>query len=180
MRLPSHAPVRCLLWHFDAISTSTNVYVHLHADCKIRYYHNYYVHDDFRHFYSSDIPAVVQIENHAFVESELCELYTSFMLFAWVSQHNCANIHNASIKRSAQRQDLSTELSISSEQVSRAFVMNALLRDCAENGTALILPNDGDHDERLKNAMERRNQQMILRGQIERMHACNRGDFLSF
>lgn len=117
---------------------------------------------------------MIQIENHAYVEYELCELYTSFMLFAWVSQQNCSNIHNASIKRSVLRHDSSTELSISSEQVYRAFVMNALLRDCAENGSALILPNLGDHYERLKNAMERRNRQMVMRGQTERMHACNR------
>lgn len=124
------------------------------------------------------MPDFIQIENQAYVEAELCELYTNFMLFAWVSQQNCSNIHNASIKCSASKRDGDTsngkDLTISSEQVLRAFVLYALLRDCAKEGSALILPHLGDHDDRLKCAMERRNTKMILRGQTERMHACNR------
>ncbi|KAF9538564.1 hypothetical protein CPC08DRAFT_824622 [Agrocybe pediades] len=144
-------------------------------DCKIRYYHNYYTDDNIRIFYSPEIPRVVQIEDHAFVETELCELFTSLMLFAWVSSQNCANILNASVKRtSTVSSNTSDDLSISSEQVFRAFVLNGLLRECYEQGTTLLLPDLGDHDDRLKAAMELRTRNIIAHGQKERMHACNK------
>ncbi|KAF8158822.1 hypothetical protein BJ912DRAFT_866425 [Pholiota molesta] len=141
--------------------------------CKIRYYHNYYTQDGTRHYYSSEVPASIQIEDHAFIESELCELFTSFMLFAWVSSQNCANILNASITRRSIELG-SDDLSISSEQVFRAFTFNALMHDCSESGNALSLPDIGDHDARLKCAMELRNKKMISAGQKEKMHACTK------
>jgi hypothetical protein len=52
--------------------------------------------------------------------------------------------------------------------------MNALLREAAEDGVCLILPGIGDNDERLKQAIELRNRKMIICGQKERMHACNK------
>jgi len=144
----------------------------------MRYYHNFYTLNGARHFYNSNIPRFIQIEDHAFIEAELCELFTSYMVLAWVSQQNCSNIHNASIKRSSLRSshgDSSTEeLSLSSEQVFCAFTLNGLLRESAEEGIALVLPDLGDHDDRLKVAMEIRNKKMIHKGQRERMHACSR------
>jgi hypothetical protein len=142
----------------------------------MRYYHNFYTLNGARHFYNSNIPRFVQIEDHAFVEVELCELFTSYMLLAWVSQQNCANIHNASIKRSSLRSSrrATQEPSLSSEQVFRAFSLNALLRESAEEGAALVLPDLGDNHDRLKVAMEIRNKKMIHKGQKERMHACSR------
>jgi hypothetical protein len=47
-----------------------------------------------------------------------------------------------------------SERRISFEQVSRAFMLKALLRDSGENATALILPDGGDNDERLRQAIE--------------------------
>ena len=100
----------------------------------------------------------------------------SYMLLAWVSQQNCSNIHNASIKRSSLRSShgVTDELSLSSEQVFRAFALNSLLREAAEEGNALVLPDIGDNHDRLKVAMEIRNKKMIHKGQKERMHACSR------
>ena len=98
------------------------------------------------------------------------------MLLAWVSQQNCSNIHNASIKRSSLRSSrgVADDLSLSSEQVFRAFALNSLLREAAEEGNALVLPDIGDNHDRLKVAMEIRNKKMIHKGQKERMHACSR------
>jgi hypothetical protein len=100
------------------------------------------------------------------------------MLLAWVSQQNCSNIHNASIKRSFLRSSPSCgatgELSLSSEQVFRAFALNSLLRESAEEGAALVLPDLGDNHDCLKVAMEIRNKKMIHKGQKERMQACSR------
>ena len=128
-----------------------------------------------RHFYNSNIPRFIQIEDHAFIEVELCELFTSYMLLAWVSQQNCSNIHNASIRRASLRSSrkATEELSLSSEQVFRVFALNSLLRESAEDGTALVLPDLGVNHDRLKVAMEIRNKKMIHKGQKEWMHACS-------
>lgn len=141
--------------------------------CQIRYYHNYYFHvlQQTRHFYVSQIPQFIEIGDHTFVESDLCELFTLLMLFAWVSHQNCSNIINTAITKS---QSHSFAGALSSEDVFRAFTMNALLREAAEDGVCLILPGIGDNNERLKQAIELRNRKMIICGQKERMHACNK------
>lgn len=129
--------------------------------------------DGTRQFYSTPIPQHIQIEDHAYIEADLCELFSDFMLFAWVSAQNCSNIMNAAIKRNCRDEQCKT-LFISSEQVSRAFYLNALLRDSAERGEALVLPDIGDNDDRLKLAMEVRNKRIISQGQLEQMHACSK------
>lgn len=144
------------------------------ADCKIRHYHNYYTHEHLRHYYNrSDAPPAIQIEDHTYIDVHLCEYFTHASLFAWVSAHNSANIYNHCFSQVDRRKHHpSDKLTISSEQVSRAFTLNALLRDCAEHATLLILPDIGDNDERLKQATERRNKRIIAEGQSEKMHAC--------
>lgn len=144
--------------------------------CKTRHYPNYYVYEGVRQYYTPGLPKAIQIEDHAYIEPEACEVYTSMMLLAWVSQQNCSNIHNASIKRYKKKRpdDLSAPISISSEQVFRSFVLNALLLESGHNGVSLVLHDMGDHDDRLKCAMEMRNTRMIRIGQRERMHACGK------
>jgi hypothetical protein len=89
------------------------------------------------------------------------------MLFAWVSSHNCAAIYNHALSPLSNVAD--TALSLSSEQVWHAFVLNALFREHSKRHTTLILP-DGlgiDHDTQLKEAISSRN------GQHECLHACD-------
>ena len=153
------------------------IYFDVLTGCKVRYYPNYYIINDSRQFYDSNVPTYIQIEDHAYVEADLCELFTLYMLFGWISSQNCSNILNASIKRQFTPEDMGgkhpEEYFISSEQVFRAFALNGLLRDSAERGDSFILPNLGDNDDRLKCAMEVRSRRIISEGQVERMHACS-------
>jgi len=66
-----------------------------------------------------------------------------------------------------------TTTSLSSEQVWHAFFLHSLLRDSLERGKPLVLPDKGDHDNRLKCALELRNQCILRYGQREKMHACS-------
>jgi hypothetical protein len=66
-----------------------------------------------------------------------------------------------------------TTTSLSSEQVWHVFFLHSLLRDSLEFGKPLVLPDTGDHDERLKCALELRNQRILRYGQREKMHACS-------
>lgn len=142
---------------------------HRILECAIRHYPNYYVHDKMRHYYSAAVPDIIQIEEHAFLGTDLCELFTFCMLFAWVSSQNCGNIYNAAL---ASRSFGST-LEINSVQVFRGFMYNALLRECAERSVPLVLKDAIDNDGQLKEAMEHRNDEYVVNGQPERMHACN-------
>lgn len=54
----------------------------------------------------------------------------------------------------------------------RAFTLNALLREWLERKMTLIVPDGGDQDSRLKEAIEMRNYVIIQEGQKEKMHAC--------
>lgn len=93
------------------------------------------------------------------------------MLFAWVSHQNCSNILAAAIKRTGNG---FKGTPLSSEDVFRAFTINALLREAAEEGVCLVFPDTGDNDKRLQHAIELRNRKMIMHGQKEKMHACNK------
>ncbi|KAL0566230.1 hypothetical protein V5O48_015786 [Marasmius crinis-equi] len=142
--------------------------------CPIRYYPQYYVDKETsrRHYYSTDIPDIIQFEQHAYIEAHLCELMTMWMLFAWVSSQNCANIYNHGMNTNAW---IASQFTLTSEQVWRAFVLNALLRHSYEFGTALSMSEAKgiDHDSRLKDAQIVRNEYMDRNGQIERLHACD-------
>ncbi|KAF8236141.1 hypothetical protein L208DRAFT_1253191, partial [Tricholoma matsutake] len=141
--------------------------------CKIRYHHNYYTDNHLHlryYYYSSTVPSNIQIEEHTFVDAKLCEFFTHLSLFAWVSAQNNANVFNHTLLDTSSGS--TGDKTITSEQVSRAFVVNALLWESAENAAPLIVPDIGDNDERMKQAMELRNKRMIDEGQPHLMHAC--------
>ncbi|KAF8238474.1 hypothetical protein L208DRAFT_1228058, partial [Tricholoma matsutake] len=141
--------------------------------CKIRYHHNYYTNNHLHlryYYYSSTVPSNIQIEEHTFVDAKLCEFFMHLSLFAWVSAQNNANVFNHTLSDTSSGS--TGDKIITSEQVSRAFVVNALLWESAENAAPLIVLDIGDNDERTKQAMELHNKRMIDEGQPHLMHAC--------
>lgn len=141
--------------------------------CNIRFHPNYYVHEQQRVYYpATHVPEFVQIEDHAFISSELSELFTSCVLFAWVSAHNFATIFNSTLSHRGRSTESIPALTINAEQVWRAFFYHALLREHHERNINLVLLDIGDNDTRLKLALEARNAWYIRHGQPERMHAC--------
>ncbi|KAJ8489877.1 hypothetical protein ONZ45_g13412 [Pleurotus djamor] len=141
------------------------------SSCSIRFYPNYYVSDGLRHYYSSEIPSAIQIEDHAFISSDLCELFTLNMLFAWVSSQNNSHIYNTGLSRSSDL-ERSSKLTLTSDQAWRGFVYHALLRDSQTARVPLVVRDTGTNDKRLQEAMEKRNEDYINDGQPERLHAC--------
>ncbi|KAI0309790.1 hypothetical protein OF83DRAFT_1157459 [Amylostereum chailletii] len=145
--------------------------------CKIRYHPNYYITDGVRCYYGG-VPDTIQFEKHAYIETELCELFTMCTLFAWVSGQNCAKIYNAALaqpKSGAARPDDWPDtytFTLGTEQVWRIFFLNAILRDHAEQGSCLTLSDAGEQEPRLQAAMEARTTRMIEVGQPHKMHAC--------
>ncbi|KAI0313416.1 hypothetical protein OF83DRAFT_1141461 [Amylostereum chailletii] len=105
------------------------------TDCDIRYHPNYYIVDSTRCYYGG-VLAVIHLEDHALIETDVCEFFTMCMLFAWVSGQNCAKIYNAtlSVPEHAQPPGWPQTFALSSEQVWRSVYIYALLRDHAERG----------------------------------------------
>ncbi|KAJ8456037.1 hypothetical protein ONZ45_g18826 [Pleurotus djamor] len=156
--------------HFSLRFGSRNAYTTSFScsKCAIRFYPNYYIQKKTRFYYTSHVPPAIQIEDHAFVSDELCELFTHCMLFAWVSSQNCSNIFNHSMSQLAgSGHESESTLTLSSEQVSRAFLYNALLRESSEHCRPFVMSDSGDNDSRLKDALERRNKDYIYNGQPE-------------
>ncbi|KAI0083970.1 hypothetical protein BDY19DRAFT_998057 [Irpex rosettiformis] len=50
--------------------------------CRTCYHHNFYVSNE-RCIYYTDIPSVLQVSTHHFIEVQLIELWINSMLFAW-------------------------------------------------------------------------------------------------
>ncbi|KAJ3793389.1 hypothetical protein GGU11DRAFT_691873 [Lentinula aff. detonsa] len=121
--------------------------------CDIRYYLNYSVDikQHIRQYYvSDDIPEVLHLEEHSFIQTALSELFTACTLFAWVHE---------------------SRFVLTSIQVRRAFILILLLRDWREQGSTLVMLEQGDLDLRLKDLISERNNRMIIAGQPERLHA---------
>lgn len=55
-----------------------------------------------------------------------------------------------------------------------AFILQALLEDRIRNSTILQIPHVGNQDERFMAAMQERNERIILEGQDEMPHYCDR------
>ncbi|KAG7100133.1 hypothetical protein E1B28_001913 [Marasmius oreades] len=143
--------------------------------CPIRFYPQYYIDkkEARRHYYSTAVPDVIQLEQHAYIETALCELMTMWMLFAWVSSQNCANIYNHGMNSSHAWTD--SQFTLTSEQVWRGFVLNAMFRHSSESGAHWSMSDAKgiDHDLRLKELQCTRNEHMDRNGQSERLHACS-------
>ncbi|KAK1216033.1 hypothetical protein PQX77_021351 [Marasmius sp. AFHP31] len=112
---------------------------------------------------------------HAFISQKLCEVVTAWMVLAWVSAQNSAAIYNSALSSVGEGEGSSydSSLNLTSTQVWRAFVLNAPLRDRSESGQALVLTENLEHDQRLKEAQCARNKNMDRNGQPERLHACS-------
>ncbi|KAL0566058.1 hypothetical protein V5O48_015958 [Marasmius crinis-equi] len=141
--------------------------------CQIRFYPQYFVKGTHRFYYSPEIPSYIHFEQHAYISQKLCQIITAWMVLAWVSSQNSAAIYNGAMS-SIELQDFrhDSAFSLRSIQIWRAFVLNALLRDCSEIGQALVLTENLEHDQRLKEAQCVRNERMDRHGQPERLHAC--------
>ena len=108
------------------------------------------------------------------LESYTVSITVTDIIVSRVSSQNCANIFNIALQgpRHQQPTTFPYTFSLSPEQVFRAFTINALLREWSERKMRLIIPDNGDNDTRLKEAMEVRNYMLIHEGQREKMHAC--------
>ncbi|KAK1217866.1 hypothetical protein PQX77_019466 [Marasmius sp. AFHP31] len=149
-----------------------------HLVCPVRYYPQYYI--DYttktRHYYASTFPDFIHLEQHTYIQRTVCELFTIWMVFAWVSAQNSANIYNHALSGLADDWRVGSEsrFILTSEQVWRAFVLHTLFRRASEYNTALTMSEAPgvDQDLQLKEAQIDCND-LVARNRLrERLHAC--------
>ncbi|KIJ47694.1 hypothetical protein M422DRAFT_163649, partial [Sphaerobolus stellatus SS14] len=147
--------------------------------CYTRYYPNYCLHDKAsQRTYYGGIPQYIQSSKKIFVERSLCERFCTQMAMSWTSATNCARIYNAefddlraSIKLPA---GWKFTLKLDTDNSSDAFYLYSLLLDHSCQGSFLKLPHHAPNNtERLHDALELRNMQMVGPGQPEWNHACS-------
>ncbi|KAJ3925660.1 MAG: hypothetical protein NXY57DRAFT_906811 [Lentinula lateritia] len=156
---------------FLAYSTSLRC---KYASCDIRYYLNYSVDIQarLRRYYDKEIPEVIHLEEHSFIQTSLSELFTASTLFAWVSWQNTALIYNHALSPYGHEEVNESRFVLTSIQVRRAFVLTSLLKDWRTRGHSVVMREQGDLDSRLKDLICEHNNRMIIEGQPERLHAC--------
>ncbi|KAF7294714.1 hypothetical protein MIND_01008700 [Mycena indigotica] len=68
------------------------------TQCNTRYYHNYLVDKNWRHYYPGSSIDFMQVSGHFYMHRDVAELFASMKVNAWTSGTNCAKIYNESNK----------------------------------------------------------------------------------
>ncbi|KAG6914131.1 hypothetical protein DXG01_002276 [Tephrocybe rancida] len=164
------------------------------TSCNRRYHHNYSVHNKTStRLYYGGVPDVIQAAQHFFMESSVLELIANGMAFAWLSGENSARIYNKTLAHwnphihnnpvtfrdrlqlPISPQPWQTSLEMCPEDALNRFFLYSVLLHKAEHGTILILPhNVHSQMDRIKPALQERNEDMEGTGQENYAHACNR------
>ncbi|KAJ7112413.1 hypothetical protein C8R43DRAFT_1138890 [Mycena crocata] len=150
--------------------------IHMYCQhCKTNYHNNFSVNGGTRTYYQG-IPNLIQIGEHQFAELKLVNMWISSMLLGWFSATNSAKLYDISL---SDRHNLETGgwqfgLKLTTNHIWDAFTIKSLLDDCDRNAKLLQVAHVGDQDTRFKAAMEARNERMILQGQDEVPHYCDR------
>ena len=142
--------------------------------CKVNYHNNYYIKDGERVYYDN-IPQIIQVGNHQFIEVKVVNVWITLMVVSWTSATNCARFYNSALIGTRRPPPgWVIGFGVTSEQVSSAFVILSLLEDHAKRSKVLIVPHSGRESDRYKSAMRERNQRMRLYSQPEIQHYCKK------
>jgi len=98
---------------------------------------NYHVVDK-ESVYYNEVPNILQIGKHQFVETYLINMWISMMLFSWMSATNCARIYNTFSSSGIPPVVWQFNLSVTPSQVFNSFTLLSLLEDCQTQNTILI------------------------------------------
>jgi len=132
------------------------------------------VNDGFRTYYD-DIPDIIQIGNHQFVEYKVVCLWQTDMNLAWKSATNCARSYQYALaKGDGEPGDWKYGSLLKPSHIYDAFVIYSLLEFHQTRQSTLVVPHVGDQSYRLIEAMRARNAIIRLYGQPEIRHYCNK------
>ncbi|KAI0348894.1 hypothetical protein OH77DRAFT_1594523 [Trametes cingulata] len=149
-------------------------HVHLHCnDCGTEYYCDHSSYKGVRTYYA-DLPAIVQVATHTFMERDLLEHFLKLSLLSWTSATNAAHIYHNSLSGLGDNPETDARHRLRTEHVWDGFILNALLKDAKERAYVLRVPDTGEQKDRFTDAMRARNRHMQRAGQPEFNHYCTR------
>ncbi|KAJ7195626.1 hypothetical protein GGX14DRAFT_376784, partial [Mycena pura] len=150
--------------------------VHLNcAHCQTNYHNNFSVHKGIQTYYAG-IPSLIQIGEHQFAELKLVNLWISSMLLGWFSATNCAKLYDIALsdRHNMEAGGWQFGLKLTPDHIWDAFVIKSLLDDRQRHKSVLQVDHGGDQSARFQAAMAERNERIILFGQDEVPHYCDR------
>ncbi|KAF8807013.1 hypothetical protein BYT27DRAFT_7292820 [Phlegmacium glaucopus] len=142
--------------------------------CQTAYYHNYFVENGLRHYYDGDLPAIIQVGEHQYVERRLVDMWTTDSNIAWKSFTNCARTYKVALSGAdCIPTNWPFEAVLKGDHVQDGFTIVSLLEDHRERNSTLILPHTGEQANRFTEAIKARNARIKLYGQTEVNHRCD-------
>ncbi|THU86633.1 hypothetical protein K435DRAFT_804952 [Dendrothele bispora CBS 962.96] len=153
--------------------------------CGVVYHPDYFVktmstNERLRHYYDSkELPEIIQVATHHFIETKLAKIWTNSMLYGWCikmnSASNCARVYERTfVVDKAVPDDWTVQANIQPEFVYDAFKILALLQYHQRRNTQLCVPQECDQANRFDDEMERINQEIYEHGQPEIDHRCEK------
>lgn len=143
------------------------------SGCRTVYYPNYVVHGDVRQYYAG-IPEFIQVSGHKYIARDVLEHFTTLSVLSWTSATNAAHIYHESMSQLVGDARTDPQYRLRPAHTWDGFVLLALLRDTRVHGGVLEVPHTGQQKDRLKAAMQRRNERIRRSGQPEYAHWCNK------
>jgi CxC5 like cysteine cluster associated with KDZ transposases len=125
--------------------------------------------------YYDNIPDILQVGEHQFVERRVIHLWRTDMNLAWKSATNCArSYHTALLNHKEPPINWKFGFTLKTDHVYDGFVLLALLEDHRARQSTLVVPHTGNQSDRFKAAMQARNARMRLYSQPEIRHYCSK------
>lgn len=149
-------------------------------ECNRTYHNNYYIdgptESTRERIYYEGIPAYIQVGDHQFVETGQVDRWIGMMLLGWVSASNCAAMYNAQHRDATHHTPAGWEFgeTLTTNHVWDGFIIKSLLEDCQQHKRELVVPHSGHQNTRFTMAMSARNEAMILYGQPNILHYCDK------
>ncbi|KDR67274.1 hypothetical protein GALMADRAFT_283614 [Galerina marginata CBS 339.88] len=143
--------------------------------CGTTYYHNYQVKDGMRYYYDEEIPDIIQVGEHQFVEKRVLKMWCTDTNIAWKSFTNCARTYQMSLsKQGTLPSNWPIQDALKGDHVQDGFTILSLLEDHRERQAILTVPHTGEQADRFTEAIRERNHRIKLCGLQEILHRCKK------
>ncbi|THU97981.1 hypothetical protein K435DRAFT_661838 [Dendrothele bispora CBS 962.96] len=152
--------------------------------CGVVYHPDYFLkteiatNERLRHYYhSEELPDVIQVATHHFVETKLGKMWANSMLYGWYvnSASNCARIYERSLMSArAIPSDWTVKANLRPEFVYDSFKIISILRYHQIRGSHFCVSQNIDQAYRFDSEMERINEEFREYGQPEVNHRCEK------
>lgn len=91
--------------------------------------------------YYADMPDVIQVAEHTYVERSVLELFKTLSLLSWTSATNAAHIYDRALSQLSPTQRQVACYRLRTEHVWDGFVILALIKDARDRGYVLQVPH---------------------------------------